>query len=168
MASRLLALAVLALLAAGCASPGERRARALVAEAEAAFARGDFETSYARAAEVRREHPASAERDRAFALACGSWKPLYHRSRFVDPDARWVATEPAFLFDWLASYFGETSPEEPARLLFVGMPGGLLRDFEAFARERPELSRWRLAARDDNGIIREVAAEPAGAAPAAP
>jgi hypothetical protein len=168
MASRLLALAVLALLMAGCASPGERRARALVAEAESAFARGDFETSYARAAEVRRAHPASAERDRAFALACGSWKPLYHRSRYVDPDARWVATEPAFLFDWLASYFGEASPEEPARVLFVGTPRGVLRDFEAFAHARPELSRWRLVARDDNGVIREVTAEPADADAAAP
>jgi hypothetical protein len=159
MPSRLVALIALAAVAAGCTLFGADRARTLVAEAEAAYARSDFETSYARAKAVRLERPSSPERDQAFALACGSWKLLYHRDRYASPDAPWVVTEPAFLFDWLASYFGETSPEEPARLLFVGVPYGVYRDFEAFARTHPDISRWALRVEDDNGIIRHVTAE---------
>jgi hypothetical protein len=159
MPSRLVALIALAAVAAGCTLFGASRARELVAEAEAAYTRSDFETSYARAKAVRLDHPASPERDQAFALACASWKLLYHRDRYASLDSPWVAIEPAFLFDWLASYFGEASPEEPARLLFVGVPYGVYRDFEAFARKRPDVSRWALRVEDDNGIVRQVTAE---------
>jgi hypothetical protein len=163
MRSRRLFSILFAALVAGCATFGEGASRGLVDASEAAYARGDLETAYARAKQVRLEHPESRHRDQAFALACGSWKLLYERNRHVRPESPWVVSEPAFLFDWLASYFGETSPEEPANVLFVGVNYGVFRDFEAFARGRPALSGWRLVARDDNGIIREVTAERAEA-----
>jgi hypothetical protein len=43
--------------------------------------------------------------------------------------------------------------------MFVGLPHGVLRDFEAFARGRPELSAWSLRAQDDNGIIQTITVE---------
>jgi hypothetical protein len=152
-------LAACWILTAGCALLGLGGPRALLAEANAAFDRRDLETTYARAKQIRVEHPGSPESREAFALAAYAWKQLYHGRRYVDPDSIWVTDERDFLFDWLASFFGPESPQAVAEVMFVGVDYGVFREFEAFARSRPELSQWRLRAEDDNGIIQSVTAE---------
>ena len=161
MPQRLVALACLLGLAAGCAlfrGPGT-----LLVQANAAFDRRDAEGAYALAKQIRLAYPASPESREAFPIAAYAWKFLYHQHRYSAPDSAWVTAEPAFLFDWLATFFASGSPQQAAEVMFVGLPYGVLRDFEDFARSRPELAPWRLEAQDDNGIIQGVAVERAEA-----
>ena len=87
------------------------------------------------------------------------FKRSYFLSRYEQPDSRWLRSEPAFLLDWLASFFGSGAfPQAEAEALFVGMHVGYFRDYLAFAETRPELARFRVWAEDDNGIVESIAA----------
>ena len=164
--SRALARALLGLAllsgATGCAALGgvyDRPAR-LLEQARADVEKQDFDTAYRRLKEIRLSHPGSEQDPEAFRLAAAIFKRSYLRNRLNSPDSPWVVAEPRFMLEWLASYLaGPEFPRSEAEALFVGMPYGFFREYLAFAQGRPELSRWGMRARDDNGIIEEVEAE---------
>jgi hypothetical protein len=162
---RLPACFALVLLAglSGCAAwqalvdpPGRR-----LEQAREALARNDLDAAYHDLAEIRKRYPDSAESREAFPLAAAIFQRSYYRDRFASPASPWLTTEPGFMLDWFASLLdGPTFPQAEAEALFVGMPYGFFRDYLALAGARPELSRWRIVAVDDNGIIEAVTAEP--------
>ena len=133
----------------------------LRARADAALEAGDPDLAYRYLALIHALHPESPEDAEAFPVAVRLFKRAYHRHRFTDPGSLWVRAEPAFLFHWLGSRFGEEFPQSEVEALLLGMPYDFFRDFEAFAAREPAMSRWTVRVQDDNGVIESVAARPA-------
>jgi hypothetical protein len=76
--------------------------------------------------------------------------------RVHDPDLG-VHDRPILAFTMVRNaHFREGSPEAAESVFFVGFPLGILRRFEVFAKDRPELAQWTIRAQDDNGIIESV------------
>jgi len=160
MSVRLTRLLCVALVAAlGCAVLAGRPAP-LLEQGRDALARGEYATAYDRFAEIRSHHPESAEAREAFPLAALALRRLWFAHRFKEPSARWLASEPAFMYAWLESFFqGDVFPHSEAAALFRGMPHGFFADFVQYSKSRPGLARWKLRATDDNGIVETVSAE---------
>lgn len=162
IASLCLAFALLAGLT-GCAAwqalvnpPGS-----LLERAREALDRKDLDAAYRDLAEIRRRYPESEESREAFPLAAAIFQRSYYRDRFARPDSPWLTSEPGFMLDWFASLLESPAfPQVEAEALFVGMPYGFFREYLALAETRPELSRWKIVAAEDNGIIETVTAEP--------
>jgi hypothetical protein len=132
----------------------------LLEQTHQAVEQKDFDTAYRHLAEIRKQHPDSAESREAFPIAAGIFKWKYSRSRYSQPDSPWVTSEPGFMLDWFAGFLsGRDFPQGEAEALFVGMPYGYFRDYLALAETRPELSRWAIRAEDGNGIIEVIEAE---------
>lgn len=155
----------------GCGSPsgqsdaGPELARppaVLRARADAALEAGDADLAYRYLALIHALHPGSPEDAAAFPIAVRLFKRAYDRHRITDPGSIWVGSEPAFVFQWVGSYFGPAAfPQAEVNALLLGMPHGFFRDFEAFAARQPAMRAWTIEVEDDNGIIRSVAARPA-------
>jgi hypothetical protein len=143
----------------GCAAlqgltdpPGRR-----LESAREALERKDLDAAYRDLAEIRKRHPDSAESREAFPLAAAIFQRSYFRDRFSRPDSSWLTSEPGFMLEWFASFLeGPAFPQAEAEALFVGMPYGFFREYLALAETRPELSRWAIRAREDNGIIEAI------------
>jgi hypothetical protein len=134
----------------------------LHALAEAAAAEQNWELAYRYVALIHIFHPGS-EQDRASFPAAAtlfrrSWAP--HRAEL---DSIWTTSEPLFIYAWLASLFvdGRDFPQQEMDTLFVGTSYSLFRNFLGYAKDRPHLSRWRISAEDDNGIVTKVTGSPA-------
>jgi hypothetical protein len=95
-------------------------------------------------------------------LAATLFQKAYFKHRYTQPNSVWLTSEPVFMFQWLARFYGETSPQPQAMQLFVGMPYGIFREFTDYAAKHPELSGWALKAEKDNGIIGAITAVRAG------
>jgi len=155
----LLTLGLVAALSTGCATLESRGSHQLFSEARAAFTQEDYETAYRHAKQLDAQYPKSAEKDDAFSIAAQSLKVLYYRDQFTQPDSVWVASEPQFMFAWVASYSQGDFPTDAANALLAGLPYGVFHRFQAFARTHPDLSQWSLRAKDDNGIVHSVSTE---------
>jgi hypothetical protein len=107
------------------------------------------------------EHPKSTESTEAFRLASSCLKTLYDFRRYHVPDSPFVTSEPAFMLEWLVHFFDDRFPQEQVDQLLVGMPYSLFREFQASAESRPELARWTMRAKRENGRIEYVRASPA-------
>lgn len=152
------ALLALAFLLGACASvPGlGSGASRLREKADAAIEAQDFEAAYDHLAELHRRYPESPEDKDAFPLAAALFRKLYREHRFRAPESRWVATEPEFLFEWLATRTGDAFPSEDATALFLHMHYGLFQRFLGYAETDPRLARWEIVAYEDNGLVKEV------------
>jgi hypothetical protein len=136
----------------------------LRAQADAALAEKNLEVAYRYLAWIEALHPESPESTEAFPLTARLFKTLYHRNRYTRPDSIWLTSEPVFLFQWLARYFGNDDfPREQAQALFVGLPYGFFREFVAFSESQPNLRGWTLSAEEDNGIVTAISARRAEA-----
>jgi hypothetical protein len=151
-----LALALISWLV-GCAALGPNRPGRLLGEARSAVERQDLDAAWHDLVEIRKRHPDSAESREAFLLAAAIFQNRYYRDRHRQPATPWLTREPRFMLDWFASFLtGPEFPQAEADALFVGMPYGYFREYLALAETRPELSRWEMRARDDNGVIHEI------------
>jgi hypothetical protein len=157
--------ACVALLLGGCAALGLGGPGRLLEESERAAAAGEHQTAYEMLKRIASEYPDSQEAEEAFPIAASYFKTFYHHYRYREPNSAWITSDPAFMFEWLARYSDE-NPSEKADALLRGCPMTVFREFEAFAKTRPELARWTFRTEDDNGIITSVQAEPAEAADA--
>jgi hypothetical protein len=157
------ALALLLLFASGCAAlglGGDRDARRLLAQAHEKIDRHDLPAAWSDLREIRLSHADSPVCAEAFPVAAAVFQRLYFRER-LNRDSAWMQTEPGFMLDWFAAFFGGADfPEAEARALFVGMPYGYFRDYQAYAAARPALARFDASAEEDDGIIESVAARP--------
>jgi len=166
-------LPILLLPALGCATPpGQPGAcpksiqevladpRLLREVGDAAVKNGDYEMAYRYVALLQTLHPESAEAQDLYPAAAKLFKRAYLRNRIKHPKSVWVNSEPAFMFQWLASFFeegGETFPQEQADLLFLGMPYNVWEEFERYAEGRRKLfAYWQLQATADDGKIESV------------
>jgi hypothetical protein len=133
----------------------------LQALAEAAGRDQNWELAYRYLALIHILHPGS-EQDRASFPAAAtlfrrSWAP--HRAEL---DSIWTTSEPLFVYAWLAGFFrdGGEFPQEQMDVLFVGTSYSLFRNFARYAQDRPQISRWRISAEDENGIVTKVTGSP--------
>lgn len=146
-------------LALGCATLGAGEPGQLRDAAQVQLDAGDLEGAYRTLARIRIEHPDSPEAREVFPAAARIFKREWWRHRYREADSPWLTSEPAFLFDWLASFYaGDAFPQREAEFLLLGMPVGFLRDYQTFAAARPELARWRITGEDDNGVLESIAA----------
>ena len=106
-------------------------------------------------------HPDSPESREAFPLAAALFKKLFFFNRTTHPNSVWATSEPVFMYQWVAHFFGDESPQEQVELLFLGMPYSYFLDFKTYAAKHPELSRWVLQATKDNGLTDSIRVEPA-------
>ena len=134
----------------------------LQALAEAASRDQNWELAYRYLALIHIFHPGS-EKDRelfpaAATLFRRSWAP--HRAEL---DSIWTTSEPQFVYAWLAGFFrdGGEFPQAQMDGLFVGTSYSLFRNFARYAQDRPQISRWKISAEDENGIVTEVTGSPA-------
>jgi hypothetical protein len=165
-------LSALLVAALGCASGGPQTGGcpasagqvladpALLREhADAALREDDPELAYRYLALLQTLHPDSAESRELYPAAAKLFKQAYFRNRISKPSSVWLTSEPAFMFQWLASFFrgAQEFPQEQVDLLFVGMPLPVFQEFESFARSRPAVfDRWQLRAAEDDGKIEAV------------
>ena len=164
---------ILLLPALGCATPSSQPEacpksiqevladpRLLREAGDAAVEDGDLEMAYRYVALLRTLHPESAEAQDLYPAAAKLFKRGYFRHRIKHPESVWVNSEPAFMFQWLASFFeegGEKFPQEQVDLLFLGMPYNVWEEFERYAEGRRRLfAYWRLQATADDGRIESV------------
>jgi hypothetical protein len=135
--------------------------RAMRAHADAALARDEHDLAYRYLVLIEALHPESEESDAAYPVAAALFKRAWWKHRHTKPDAIWLGAEPAFLFHWLGTFYGDGQefPKREADALFVGMPHGFLVDFETWAKPQPRISQWKITAEEDNGIIEAVSAE---------
>ena len=168
IAARLCAALFAALVCSGCAtllgSPESRPVAEVLDDparlkqlAEAQIARQNYELAYRYVALIHILHPDSPENRDAFPLAAAlyrkSWAP--HRTEL---DSIWTTSEPLFLFAWLAGFFPDAKefPQAQVEALFLGMNGGLLRDFLAYAKPRPYIAQWTISVEKNNGIVEKI------------
>ena len=125
--------------------------------AETQIAKENFELAYRYVALIHIFHPGS-EKDRelfpsAAILFRRSWSP--HRA---EVDSIWVTSEPRFMKRRATDFYrdGNDFPQEQMEALFLGMNGGLLRDFLAYAKARPYIAQWTISAEKNNGIVESV------------
>jgi len=138
-------------------------AQELLDHAVSEVQRGDFERGYRSLALIHIQYPESEQDTEAFPLAARVFRKnyLHHRS---EPGSVWISNEPRFMFAWLARFFraDQPFPQREVNAMFLGLHYGMLRDFLAYAKEnesdRPELSRWKLPAEEDNGIVESITA----------
>lgn len=161
-------LPVLLVAVVGCATSAPctevlRDPDLLLEHANAAIGESDLELAYRYVALIHTLHPGSAQSRDAFPLAARLFHKNYMRHR-SELDSIWVTSEPRFLVAWLAGFFqdGGEFPQEQMDALFVGLDYGVFRNFLAYAETHPRLSRWKIAATDDNGIVQEITGSPAG------
>jgi len=125
--------------------------------AQTLIAKENFELAYRYVALIHILHPDSEQNREVFPLAAHlyrkSWAP--HRTEL---DSVWTTSEPLFMFAWLADFYrdGNDFPQEQMEALFLGMNGGLLRDFLAYAKARPYIAQWTISAEKNNGIVESV------------
>ncbi|MBY0400748.1 hypothetical protein K2X89_10660 [Myxococcota bacterium] len=135
----------------------------LVARARAAAGQNDLETAYCRFAVLHTLHPESPEAREAFPIAAYVFKGLYQRRYYHDHSSNvaWLASEPRFMFDWLATFFDDDAfPTAPVMGILHDMPGALADDLKAYIAEgHGPISSWRLTVSMDNGRIAEVTGE---------
>lgn len=158
-------LVVLVGLAMGCAHLTLGGPATLLDDAKAAMAKNDPVTAYGLLKRIATEYPDRPESREAFPLAADCLKALYYAHRVPDPESVWVTSEPEFMFHWLARYFNGAFPEQEANALFAGLSYEVFARFLHFAKSDPKLSRWKLTAEDDNGIVYAVSGTPAPAGP---
>ena len=106
-------------------------------------------------------HPESAESTEAFRLASGCLRRVYNFRRYHVPDSPFVTSEPGFMLEWLVHFFDDEFPQEQVDQLLVGMPFTLFLEFQASSEQRPELARWTMDAKRENGRVEYVEASPA-------
>jgi len=147
--------------AAGCAAVLAEPAL-LREQAEVELEAKNYELAYRYLALIETLHPESRESAEVFPVAAALFQKAYFAHRYTQPDSVWLTSEPGFMFQWLARFFGNESPQPQAEALFVGMPYGIFRAFTEHAARRPDLSGWILRAEKDNGIIRAITAERTG------
>jgi len=147
--------------ATGCEEVLEQPAL-LREQARVALQAKNFELAYRYLALIETLHRESHESDEVFPLAAALFQKAYFKHRFTQPNSVWMTSEPVFMFQWLARFFQDASPQPQAAALFVGMPYGFFREFADHAAKHPELSRWVLRVEKDNGIIGSITAERAG------
>lgn len=165
----LVALALCLLLATpGCGAFSREPGR-LLEQARAALKEEQYETAYGHLAEIRRRFPDRPESAEAFPLAIHAFHKLWKKNRWVNPDSRWVRSEPQAMFDWLSSFFGDgEAPQEQLDILFVGMRPAFYDAFPEYARTHPVLSRWSFElVFDDWKIVKVTASRAAELAQAA-
>jgi hypothetical protein len=104
------------------------------------------------------EHPESAESTEAFRLASSCLRTLYDFRRYTRPDSPFVTSEPDFMLEWLMFFFDAEFPQEQVDQLLVGMPYSLFQKLQASAE--PELARWQMRAKRENGRTQTVRATP--------
>ncbi len=157
-ASRALPVWIGLLLVAGlgCASLLGGGPRRLIEEGKAAVDKQDLPTAYERFKQVEVDYPESDESGEAYYRALACFQPLYNQHRHTDRSSVWVASEPTFLYGWLARRIAVGDGEEAARALFLRMPWSFYQGFQAYAEGRPELAAYRIVAEEDNGIIEMV------------
>jgi hypothetical protein len=129
----------------------------LQALAEAESRDQNWELAYRYLALIHILHPGT-EQDRelfpaAATLFRRSWAP--HRAEL---DSIWTTSEPLFVYAWLAGFFrdGGEFPQPQMDVLFVGTSYSLFRNFVRYAQDRPLISRWKISAEDENGIVTRV------------
>jgi hypothetical protein len=105
-------------------------------------------------------YPESAESAEAFRLASSCLKTLYYFRRYTVPDSPFVASEPDFMLEWLVHFFEDEFPQEQVDQLLVGMPYAMFREFQVSTEGRPELARWAMRAKRENGRTEYVRATP--------
>ena len=164
-------LAVAALLSACGPSAPER----LLEEVRLAFEKqnpADMESVVAACEEawpslkrIGTRHRESPEASEAFRIASSCLKRVYNFRRYTAPESPFVVSEPAFMLEWLAHFFAGEFPQEQVDQLLVGMPYTMFLEFRASSEDRPELARWEMRAKRDNGRVEYVRAIPASAEP---
>jgi hypothetical protein len=133
----------------------------LQALSEAAATDQNWELAYRYLALIHILHPDSEENRELFPAAATlyrrSWAP--HRTQL---DSIWTTSEPLFLYAWLAGFFqdGRDFPQVQMDAAFVGTSYSLFRNFIRYAKDRPQLSRWSISAKDENGIVVSVTGSP--------
>ena len=153
------ALALILIAASGCASLSGEPSR-LLEEGRTAVEKKQFEIAYDTLKQLRIRYPERTECDEAYPLAATAFKATYFRKRHKQPS--WVTSESLFMFQWLESYFqGPAFPQQRVEALFLRMPYPFFSSFEAYARSRPQLSRWVLRETNDNGLLDTITGEPA-------
>ena len=118
------------------------------------------ETAWPSLKRIGTEYPESAE---GFRLASWCLRTVYNFRRYHVPDSPFVTSEPGFMLEWLMHFFGGEFPQEQVDQLLVGMPYSLFEEFQLSAASRPELARWTMDAKRENGrveYIRVSSAEP--------
>jgi len=131
---------------------------------DAALAEQNWELAYRYFALIHILHPGSEQDRELFPVAAHlyqkNWRP--HRTEL---DSIWTTSEPIFLFAWLAEFYqdGQQFPQEQMDALFLHMNGGLLRDFLAYAKNRPQISPWQITAEKENGIVLKITGVRGGA-----
>lgn len=133
----------------------------LLARARAGVAERRLEEPYRLLTLIRTLHPESPEASEAYWLAAAIFQRQYSKNRLTNPDSPWVTTEPAFVFEWMGTFFtAEEAPTDRAVAVFRGMPLGIFRRFEAHAEPRPVFRPWQISVEEDNGIIEIVTMTP--------
>jgi hypothetical protein len=122
---------------------------------------GACEAAWPSLKRIGSEHRESAESNEAFRLASWCLRKVYDFRRYHVPDSPFVTSEPRFMLEWLVHFFDDEFPQEQVDQLLLGMPYSLFRDFQAIAEGHPQLSRWTLHAKRENGRIEYVRATPA-------
>lgn len=107
------------------------------------------------------EHAESAESTEAFRMASWCLRTVYNFRRYHVPDSPFGTSEPGFMLEWLVHFFDDDFPQEQVDQLLVGMPYKLFLEFQASSEDRPELARWTVRAKRENGRIEYVEATPA-------
>jgi hypothetical protein len=108
------------------------------------------------------EHRESAEGAEAFRMASWCLRKVFNFRRWHVPDSPFVTSEPAFMLEWLVHFFdGAEFPQEQVDQLLLGMPYTMFLEFQESAEVRPQLARWTMYAKRENGRIEYVEANPA-------
>jgi hypothetical protein len=124
---------------------------------------GQLELGYRYLALIHILHPGTEQDREAFTLAARVFRKNHFRNRSLGGSV-WVTGQPQFMFAWLAEFFRgqDEFPQHPVNAMFLGMHYGMFRDFQAYAvanaQQNPELARWVLSAKKDNGIVYSVTA----------
>jgi hypothetical protein len=107
------------------------------------------------------EYPESAASTEAFRIASWCLRTVYNFRRYHVPDSPFVTSEPGFMLKWLVHFFDDEFPQEQVDQFLLGMPFALFRELQASAEMHPELARWKMDAKRENGRVEYVRASPA-------
>jgi hypothetical protein len=130
-------------------------------QADAALEDGDLALAYRYLALIETLHPGSPESHELFPAAAKLFKRIYLRERIARPDSIWMTSEPIFMFHWLVAFFSDDGefPKQQVATLFIGMPLTFFDDFMVFAKPRPQLARWQIRAKEDDGRIESISGQ---------
>jgi hypothetical protein len=116
-----------------------------------------LERAYRYFALVAQLHPDSPEAKKSFLYAARIHRYLYRVHRVDDPHSIWVTSEPAFMIQWLSTFFEPgVFPDTEINVLAWKLPLGFYDQLQAYAKTHPEMRKWRLVVEEDNGKIEKI------------